>query len=73
MAERDREVHAFPKGISPKVNVKAWLEFEPAYFEAAMLSSHHATETSSARMNLALNNPRGLICYPTKKPTNQFV
>ena len=29
-------VHTFPKGISPKVNVIAWLEFELAYFEAVV-------------------------------------
>ena len=29
-------VHIFPKGISPKVNVIAWLEFELVYFEAAV-------------------------------------
>ena len=28
-------VHAFPKGISRKVNVIVQLEFELAYFEAA--------------------------------------
>ena len=27
----DKEVHTFPKGICPKVNVKDWLEFELAY------------------------------------------
>ena len=29
----DKRVHAFPKGISLKVNVIAWLEFEITYFE----------------------------------------
>ena len=32
----DKEVHTFLKGISPKVNVIAWLEFELGYFEAAI-------------------------------------
>ena len=29
-------VHTFSKGISPKVNVIKWLEFELAYFEVAV-------------------------------------
>ena len=31
-----KEVHTFPKGISPKVNVLARLEFELAHFEATI-------------------------------------
>ena len=31
----EEEVHAFPKGISPKVNVITQLEVELAYFEMA--------------------------------------
>ena len=26
------KVHAFPKGINPKVNLLAWLDFELAYY-----------------------------------------
>ena len=29
---RNKKVHTFPGGISPKVNLMTWLEFEPAYF-----------------------------------------
>ena len=32
----DKEVHTFLKGISPKVNVIAWLELELAYFDVAI-------------------------------------
>ena len=39
----DKRVYTFPKGISPKVNVIAQLEFELAYFEAAVQRySHYA-------------------------------
>ena len=31
-----KRFHAFPKGIGPKVNVIAWLEFELTYFETAV-------------------------------------
>ena len=30
---RDKGVHTFPKGISPKVIVIAWLEFELSYYD----------------------------------------
>ena len=30
----DKEVHAFPKSIGPKVFVIVWLEFEHAYYDA---------------------------------------
>ena len=32
----DKGVHTFPKGICPKVNVIAWLEFEFAYYDVAV-------------------------------------
>ena len=34
----DKGVHTFPKGISPKVNIIVWLEFELFYFEATVHS-----------------------------------
>ena len=41
-------VHIFPKGLSSKVNEIARLEFELAYFKAAVqLLSHYATEIPS--------------------------
>ena len=33
---KDKSVHTFPKGISPKVNVIAWLGFEFTYFDEAV-------------------------------------
>ena len=30
------ESHTFPKGICPKVNVIAWLEYELAYYNSAV-------------------------------------
>ena len=39
-----KRVHIFPKGINPKVNVIAWLEFELAYYDFAVEHvSHYAT------------------------------
>ena len=32
----DKEVNSFPKGIRPKVNIMARLEFELAYYEVAV-------------------------------------
>ena len=32
----DKEIHNFPKGISPKLNIMARLEFELAYYEVAV-------------------------------------
>ena len=36
--KRNKEIHTFPKSISPKVNVIAWPEIELAYFKATV---HH--------------------------------
>ena len=33
---RGKEVHAFPKSDSPKVNVMKWMKFEFAYDDAAI-------------------------------------
>ena len=42
----DKGVHTFPKDISPKMNVIAWLEFELIYFEVAVQHfNHYATGT----------------------------
>ena len=41
-----KRVHTFSKGISPKVNVVAWLEFELAYYDVVVWNvSHYATVT----------------------------
>ena len=43
---RDKGVYAFPKSISPKVNVIAWLELELTYYKAIVLHfSHYTTGT----------------------------
>ena len=39
----NKGVHAFPKGISPKVNIIARLEFELANFEVAVQRVNHYT------------------------------
>ena len=36
-------IHAFPKGISPKVNVLARLEFELAYYDVKLKHVRHNT------------------------------
>ena len=43
MAGGDKWVYIFPKGISPKVNVKAQLEFELAYLKAIIKHFSHYT------------------------------
>ena len=46
----DKGVHAFPKGISLKVNVMAQLGFEFAYSKAAVqLFNHYSMEISPRR------------------------
>ena len=39
----DKGVHIFPKGICPKVNVIAWLEYELAYYDSAVHRFNHYT------------------------------
>ena len=49
IASGDKGVHTFLKGISPKVNVIAQLEFELCYFEVSVqYFNHYATETPSS-------------------------
>ena len=38
-----KEIHTFPKGIYPKVNILAWLEFELAYYDPAVQRFNHYT------------------------------
>ena len=40
---RIKGVHAFPKGISPKVNVIERLEFELAYYDSGVRRFNHYT------------------------------
>ena len=39
----DKGVHTFPKGICPKANVIAWLEYELAYYNSAVHRFNHYT------------------------------
>ena len=39
----NKGVHTFPKGICPKVNVIAWLEFKLAYYDSAVHRFNHYT------------------------------
>ena len=39
----DKGIHTFPKGICPKVNVKARLEYELAYYDSAVHRFNHYT------------------------------
>ena len=46
-------VHAFPKGINPKVNVIGWLEFELAYTDVVIEDfNHYATGIPPVSNNL---------------------
>ena len=52
--------HNFLKDISPKMNIRAQQEFEPANYDVTTLYvSHAATGTHL--------NQEGLICYKTDK------
>ena len=45
----DKGVHTFPKGICPKVNVTAWLEYEFAYYDSPVHRfNHYATKTPTS-------------------------
>ena len=50
MAEAgDKGVYTFPKGICPKVNVIARLEFEPANYDSVVQRfNHYTTKTPPA-------------------------
>ena len=39
----DKRVHTFPKGICPKMNVTAQLEFELAYYDSALQRFNYYT------------------------------
>ena len=41
--KRDWKIHIFPLGISPKVNVKVWLEYEHSDFDFSVQHISHTT------------------------------
>ena len=45
-SRKDKEVHTFPKGICPKVNVIARLEFEFTYYDSAVHRVNHYTTST---------------------------
>ena len=59
----DKGVHTFPKGICPKVNIIARLEYELAYYESTVHRfNHYTTRTPplkflESNQIYALNNP----------------
>ena len=57
---KDKGVHNFPKGICPKGNVTAWLEYELAYYDSAVHRfNHYATRTPTIAGGL-----RGFMTFP---------
>ena len=50
----DKGVHTFPKGIFPKVNVIAWLEYELAYYDSAVQRFNHYTTRTPPIVLLSL-------------------
>ena len=46
----DKGVHTFPKGICPKVNVIARLEYELAYYDSAVHHFNHYTTRTPPRI-----------------------
>ena len=64
----DKGVHTFPKGICPKVNVIARLEYELVY----MLNWIVLNRTDHfPKMDLTLHKLQRLICHKTNQPANQ--
>ena len=47
----DKGVHAFPKGICPKVNVIARLEYEQAYYNSSVQHFNHYTRRTPPQEN----------------------
>ena len=53
MQTGDKEIHTFPMGLSPKMNVITLLGFKLVYYDAAVqYVSHYATETSLDRVGI---------------------
>ena len=46
----DKEVHIFPKGIYPKVNIIARLEFELAYYDVAVQCFNNYTKRTPTQL-----------------------
>ena len=54
----DKGVHTFPKGICPKVNVIARLEYELAYYDSAVHRLNHYTRGHPATCGQTLSRPK---------------
>ena len=55
----DKGVHTFPKGIWPKVNVIARLEYELAYYDSAVNRfNHYTTRTPPKKVKEERKNER---------------
>ena len=48
-------VHTFPKGICPKVNVMAQLEYEIAYYDSIVHRFNHYTTRTPPSLSLSLS------------------
>ena len=55
----DKGVHTFPKGICPKVNVIARLEYELAYYDSAVHCFNHYTTRTPPYTHIQLQRERG--------------
>ena len=58
----DKGVHAFPKGIRPKMNVIARREFEIAYFNVAIHHVSHKTRINVTQKIEKLRLEHGFSC-----------
>ena len=58
----DKGVHTFPKGICPKVNVIARLEYELAYYDSAVHRFNRYTTSWSKKKK---NQDNSMICFFT--------
>ena len=69
----DKEVHTFPKGICPKINIIARLEFKLAYYDSAVHHFNYYTTRTPPNASILLDQgfpveyELDIIQYPTHR------
>ena len=59
----NKGVYTIPKGINPKMNVIAWLEFELAYFKASIQHFSHYTMGTSPHIYCLVSLFKGISTF----------
>ena len=60
----DKGVHTFPKGICPKVNVIAWMEYELAYYDSSVYRFNHYTTRTPPTLIERKNKQQVFVMKP---------